>query len=350
MKILNKFKEEKKELKLKYDYGFSLINGFAIEVNQKGISQNNNFNDKREFSNTKTFKGHKEKIVSLIQLSSGKLASGSYDNTIRIWDMNSLKENRIIKEKGKVFALLEFENGKLLSGTSENSINLWDIHDSPFLIENSLFSFTGHELWINCLVKCSQTCFASASNDAKIKIWDYYKRKCITELCGHLDCILSLILLKNNYLCSGSVDLTIKIWDWEKEFCVSTLKGHEKWVKSVFELDNGIILSGSDDKTIKIWKDYNNIMTLKEHTHSVRTFCQINKRFFASGSFDSTIKIWEIDTWKCVQTLIGHNLNIICIITLKNYNFEYKEYYKNKSNAIASCSNDKTIKIWEGTL
>ena len=45
-----------------------------------------------------------------------------------------------------------------------------------------------------------------------------------------------------------------------------------------------------------------------------------------------------------------HNLNIICIITLKNYNFEYKEYYKNKSNAIASCSNDKTIKIWEETL
>ena len=82
------------------------------------------------------------------------------------------------------------------------------------------------------MVKYNQTCFASASNDAKIKIWDYYNRKCITELCGHLDCILSLILLKNNYLCSGSVDLTIKIWDWEKEFCVSTLKGHEKWVKS----------------------------------------------------------------------------------------------------------------------
>ena len=167
MKILNKFKEEKKELKLKYDYGFSLINGFAIEVNQKGISQNNNFNDKREFSNTKTFKGHKEKIVSLIQLSSGKLASGSYDNTIRIWDMNSLKENRIIKEKGKVFALLEFENGKLLSGTSENSINLWDIHDSPFLIENSLFSFTGHELWINFLFLKKNSYFI-----LKIKIYN----------------------------------------------------------------------------------------------------------------------------------------------------------------------------------
>ena len=52
---------------------------------------------------------------------------------------------------------------------------------------------------------------------------------------------------------------------------------------------------------------------MKEHVHSVRTFCQINKKYFASGSFDHTIKIWDIDSWECVQTLNGHELNIICL-------------------------------------
>ena len=72
-------------------------------------------------------------------------------------------------------------------------------------------------------------------------------------------------------------------------------------------------------------------------SNPVRTFCQIDENHFASGSFDKTIKIWEINTWKCVQTLEGHTGNIIGIINLK----------MDGKQAIASCSNDKSIKIWE---
>ena len=338
--IINNCNDEQKELKLKYDYGF---NKNSVLLNS-GKLKNNYQNEVKEFECVKTFVGHSEKIVSLIELSSGKIASGSYDNTIRIWNVNTLKTEKIINELGRVFSLLEFEKGKLLAGTSNNLINLWDL-DLDASSDKSIFSFKGHELWINCLVKIDDNYFASASNDSKIKIWDYYKRSFVANLNGHTDCILSLILLKNNYLCSGSADLTIKIWDWKNERCEETLTGHEKWVKSVFELDNGIILSGSDDKTIKIWQNYELILTLDAHQHAVRTFCQINKKYFASGSFDYTIKIWEINTWKCVQTLTSHNSNIICIITLKNQNDSNFKY-----NSIASCSNDKTIKIWEGNL
>ena len=348
--IINNYNDEQKELKLKYDYGFPNINKNSILLNpgnneeERNNLRNNYQNQVKEFECVKTFEGHSEKIVSLIELSSGQIVSGSYDYTIRIWNANTLKTEKIINEDGRVFSLLEFEKGKLLAGTSNNVINLWDL-DLDISNDKSVFSFKGHELWVNCLVKIDDNHFASASNDSKIKIWNYYKRIFVKNLNGHTDCILSLILLRNNYLCSGSADLTIKIWDWKNEKCEETLTGHEKWVKSVFELDNGIILSGSDDKTIKIWKNYEPILTLEAHQHAVRTFCQINKKYFASGSFDYTIKIWEIKTWKCVQTLLGHGSNIICIISLKSQN---DSYYK--KNSIASCSNDKTIKIWEGNL
>jgi WD40 repeat protein len=315
------------------------MNGYSMNKNE--VSVDHNVDVKKDFSCIKTFKGHVEKIVSLIQLSSGKLASGSYDNTIHIWNMNYEKEEKIINENGRVFALLEFENDKLLAGTSENVIDLWDVNSVD---NNCLYSFEGHELWINCLVKINSKVFASASNDSKIKIWDYFTRTCLFDLQGHADCILSLILLRNNYLCSGSADLTIKIWDWEKQNCVSTLRGHQKWVKSVYELDNGILVSGSDDKTIKLWKDDNLLLTLNGHRHSVRTFCQLNENYFCSGSFDSTIKIWKINTWECIQTLTGHTSNVICVIKLKEGS------KNNKYDLIASCSNDKTIKIWEGKL
>ena len=364
--IINQYNNGKKELKLNYNYGFPINSKNSNEISNYINNDNNDKNDKSDnidnfdkcdkneenkendniyknekkgFSCIKTLEGHSEKIVTLIELSSGQIASGSYDKTIRIWDINTEKEEIIIKEKGRVFCLLEFEKNKILSGTSDNSITLWDI-DLPN--EDSKYSFLGHELWVNSLVKCDDNYFASASNDKKIKIWDFYSKECIATLSGHLDCVLYLIILKNKNLCSGGADLTIKIWDWDEKVCLSTLKGHEKWVKCLLELNNGIILSGSDDNTIKIWEKYINIKTLKKHTHSVRTLCQINNYYFASGSFDCTIRIWSINNWKCVQIVVGHNNNIINIISIKNNN----EYF----NAITSCSNDKTIKIWEGNL
>ena len=235
-----------------------------------------------------------------------------------------------------------------MSGTGDNSINLWDIENPDKII----YSFKGHELWVNALVKCDDNTFASASNDSKIKIWDYYKRECVSTLKGHADCILSLILLRNKNLCSGSADLTVRIWDLNLGECISILKGHTRWVKCVLELDNGILVTGSDDKSIKLWKNGNNFKTLEEHAHSVRTFCQINENYFASGSFDYTIKIWEIESWKCVQTLYGHELNIICLICLRSQKDNSCEENEESDfgNLIASCSNDKTIKIWKGSL
>jgi len=345
--ILDQLNKEK-TLILKYDYGFQNNNLSSIDSSKNEYYlKNKNIeikNEKNKFACVKTLLGHTNKIVSLIELESGRLVSGSYDNTIRIWDLNDKNGNeQIINESERILSLLEFERNKILSGTGDNSINLWDL-DNP---EKMIFSFKGHELWVNALVKCDSNYFASASNDSKIKIWDYYKRECVSTLKGHVDCILSLILLRNRNLCSGSADLTVRIWDWGQGECISILKGHTRWVKCVLELDNGVLITGSDDKTIKLWKNENNFKTLEEHAHSVRTFCQINEKFFASGSFDYTIKIWEIDTWKCVQTLYGHELNIICLISLKHQNDKSNEE-NGYNELIASCSNDKSIKIWRG--
>ena len=328
--IIKNYNNVQKELQFKYNDGFQ-----KGDLNIKNIE---NSKDKG-FICIKSLGGHTNKIVSLIELNSGKLISGSYDSTLRIWDLNSEKEEKIINTKCKVFCLLEFEKNQILVGTDDYSILLWNIELTK---EEYIYNFAGHELWVNSLVKCNEKYFASGSNDTTIKIWDFYNKSCISTLKGHNDCVLSLILLKNKNLCSGSADNTVKIWDWKDEVYLSTLKGHEKWVKSVYELDNEIILSGSDDATIKVWEHFINIKTLKNHTHPVRTFCQINYNYFASGSFDCTIKIWEINSWICIQTLVGHNANIINIIKI--------QYNKDYSDTIASCSNDKTIKIWKGIL
>ena len=287
-----------------------------------------------QYKNIKTLKGHKNIIDTIIKLSSGYIATGSYDKTIRIWDITKNEEEALIdikKSNGNIFCLLEIKPNLLYAGNSENKIDIYDLNEKKDDPDSSLI---GHSLWVTSLVKCDEKYFASSSNDARIIIWDSDTNIKIRELLGHTDCILTMILLKNGYLCTGSADKNIRIWNWENGNCLFFFQAHDNWVKCLLQFNDEIFLSGSDDKTIKIWDMNLNILgVLKGHKHSVRTFCKIGENYFASGSFDKTIKIWDFKEKKCIQTLVGHESNVICIL--------------NDDGKLISCSRDNSIKIWE---
>ena len=298
---------------------------------------------------SETFKAHDKIIVSMIELENKKIATGSYDCSIKIWNLVNQNCDLVINEEGKVFALLEFEPNMILSAIDKTPddvqdinqinpndimINLWDLNNS----NNSLYSFKGHQLRVNSLVKCNDKFFASCSNDGDIIIWDYAFKKSVSTLRGHTDCILCMIKLNDGKLCSGSADCTIKIWDWENEKCIMNLEGNSNWIKCLCQLnnDNGYIISGSQDNFIKIWDSNQCINSFKGHSRSVRSICQIgNSNYIATASFDHTIKIWDLNNNNaCIQTLTGHSSSVIDVI-----------YHSD--GYLVSCSNDKTIIIWK---
>ena len=55
----------------------------------------------------------------------------------------------------------------------------------------------------------------------------------------------------------------------------------------------------------------------------------------ASCSKDKTIRLWDTKTLKCVESLVGHTSDVVSIV------------YNSVERQIVSGSHDKTIKIWD---
>ena len=71
--------------------------------------------------------GHSAAVTALAVLGDGRLASGSDDNSIRLWDSASGVCERVFEgHQGWVNALAVLGDGRLTSGSCDNTIRLWD--------------------------------------------------------------------------------------------------------------------------------------------------------------------------------------------------------------------------------
>ncbi|MDM3851887.1 MAG: ribosome assembly protein 4 [Aphanizomenon gracile PMC627.10] len=288
-----------------------------------------------------TLKGHESTVWSVGFSRDGKqLASGSADNTIKIWDVTTGKVLNTLKgHESRVWSVGFSPDGKqLASGSADNTIKIWDVttgkvlntlkgHDSS--VYSVGFSPDGQQL-------------ASGSDDNTIKIWDVTTGKVLNTLKGHESTVWSVGFSRDGkQLASGSADKTIKIWDVTTGKVLNTLKGHDSSVYSVgFSPDGQQLASGSDDKTIKIWDVTTGkvLNTLKGHESTVWSvgFSPDGKQL-ASGSADNTIKIWDVTTGKVLNTLKGHESTV------------WSVGFSPDGKQLASGSDDKTIKIWDVT-
>jgi WD40 repeat protein len=165
------------------------------------------------------------------------------------------------------------------------------------LKENSQ-TLKAHELDIYSLVNLTENCFASASGDKTIKLWQKMKKGyfCLKVLTGHLGAVFSLCHFER-FLISGSADQCINIWDGSlNHSCVNIIKGHRGYILALAQIDNYFFASGSTDNTIKIWDFVNQrcIRTLEGHKGCIYSLAVLNDYKLASASGDKTIRIWDI--------------------------------------------------------
>ena len=208
--------------------------------------------------------GHSDP-VRVLSACEGRMCSGSWDGSIRVWRLDTLEEERVILNEGKegeesVLALAEWE-GQLISG-----------HDS-----------------------------------GRVRVWNVATGEMRRELAGHAEGVYSLCVVG---LRLASADKSIKVWaighgpEWP---CERTLTGHTGWVVSLAGWE-GKLISGSWDSTIRVWELETGGLdvTLTGHRDVVCSLLVHGERLF-SASGDGSIRAWAVGTWEAVASVEAYD-------------------------------------------
>ena len=153
------------------------------------------------------------KIKSLVYLNrTNTILTGNDDNFIKIYSLSQRTQvitNILEGHSCTVWCLLPFyEDTMLASGSSDNSIKIWDL-----INWRCIYSLEGHENTISSLVMLKNEFIGSSSWDYTCKIWNLETRNCVYTLTGHKDIVWCMIELRNGDLATCSSDKNIIMWE-----------------------------------------------------------------------------------------------------------------------------------------
>lgn len=304
-----------------------------------------------------TLRGHTNGVTCL-QLDDHILATGSYDATIKIWNIETGEEIRTLRGHTRGIRALQFDDSKLISGSLDNTIKIWNWHTGE-----CISTLAGHTDGVVSLHFEGQL-LASGSIDKSVKIFDFNSKEAFC-LKGHTDWVNCTRLdTASRTVMSASDDTTIKLWDLDTRRVIRTFEGHVGHVQQVLllppeyepddELLNGLSGPGDNSDSVSVSSGRSGTPTVS-FVHTDRptssparddelralygagfeseTTRPLPARYFLSGGLDSTIRLWDSATGRCLKTMFGHLEGIWALA--------------GDTIRVISGANDGMVKCWE---
>ena len=288
-------------------------------------------------------KAHNNGVMAL-QFDDQTLITGSYDATIKVWDIKTGREIRTLTGHTAGIRCLQFDESKLISGSLDRTIKVWNWRTGQLI--RTLSGHTDSVIGLHLAEKL----LASGSSDHTIMVHDFNNYQRVT-LRGHTDWVNSVkIDLASRTLFSASDDMTVKLWDLDTHQCIKTYEGHVGQVQQVlplphdFEIDehdfNATARTDVSDTASQPPSD-------DEAKAALPSFSAIQEEtvfpddpsrpsppsYMLTGSLDGTIRLWHVPSGRCVHRFFGHVEGVWSLAA--------------DSLRVVSGAEDKTVKIWD---
>jgi len=253
--------------------------------------------------------GHSHFVQDIVISSDGQFAlSGSWDSTLRLWDLNAGITTRRFSGHTKDVLSVAFsaDNRQIVSGSRDRTIKLWNtLGECKYTIEEQ-----GHSEWISCVrfspPNTQNPIIISGGWDKLVKVWSLTNCKLRTNLVGHTGYVNTVTVSPDGSLCaSGGKDGTARLWDLNEG-------------KHLYSLDSGDIihslvfsptrywLCAATQSSIKIWdleskslvadlnKNYPEFQAKVKEPACISLAWSADGTTLFAGYTDNVIRVWEV--------------------------------------------------------
>ncbi|ORX53227.1 WD40 repeat-like protein [Hesseltinella vesiculosa] len=291
----------------------------------------------------KTLIGHQGnvKCVQYLGIEGSTLVSGSSDNTLRLWDVESGKSLDVLRgHQSRIWDVSCTQQGDYLASASGDAlIKIWHVRDGKASCVNTLYGHTGDVYSVH--YHPNEGHLVSGGYDKTVKMFDVNSGSIVKTFAGHQLAVTKTIVNPlGNLIISGSKDNTVKFWDIVSGLCIKTLSSHLGEVTSVEMNSSGtLLLTCSKDNSNRLWdvRSGKPIRRLKGHQNTSKNFVRASfadSNLIVGGSEDGIVYLWDLGTGEILQKLRGHKGVV------------YETAWNAKQGLLASCSDDQTVNIW----
>lgn len=274
-------------------------------------------------SREKTLIGVPRDRVTTVAFSpdSKRLASGSTDKTIKIWDVETGSLELSLEGHNESITAIAFSpDGTMLasgcgmvytSGNLDGTIKLWDSHTGELkysvnavdTIYSSVlnFVFSHDKRTLISIVRCYHG-RPGGQDYEEVKLWDPQTGEQKGRLKDLFHCTsFALSSDGKSFATSDYWNKTISIWDIQTGVLKKSIKDTENPSLLAFSFDVKLIASISNDRTVKLWDTQTGrlMLTLPSHHQKVVSigFSPDGKEFASCGG-DGELKLWATQTWQ----------------------------------------------------
>jgi len=240
------------------------------------------------------------------------IASGGMDSPVRIWDLATGAELKILRGHTDEVCSLAFspDSKRIVSGSMDKTIRVWNVAS-----EKELMTLRGHDgpVWSVAISSDGKQIASGSWDNNTIRIWDAQTGAELRQLRGYKNGVSSISFSPDSrWVASVNTDEGIKLWDVATGELMASYGQDEDATFVAFSPDGKQIVSGDDLGEITLWDatSGSKIMQLTK-TGPLLYFYSVafspDGRYVAAVTWDG-IRIWNANNAKEVMTLSGHGV------------------------------------------